>query len=234
VKLWPLVPAEEMVASSMADRRDGQLVQNDLRGSMHAENESATDSRSICPKSSDVLGVVVWLTGLSGAGKTTIANVLSTRLRDAGAAVCLVDGDRLRAGLCADLAFDDNSRHEQCRRAGELARLLCENGITAVVSTISPFRCDRKWVRTQVPSGRFIEVFVNAPLEECVRRDVKGLYRLARQGSKLGMTGIDSPYEPPQQAEIELRTDRQTVDECVQAVIEVVQQHTARGKSAGR
>lgn len=158
-------------------------------------------------------GLVVWLTGLSGAGKTTIACELEHRLFHAGFAVCLLDGDVLRRGLCSDLGFSAEDRRENIRRVGEVARLLAATGSIAICAFISPYREDRDKIRRSLDAGRFLEVHVNAPVEICERRDVKGHYARARAGLLKEFTGVSAPYEPPPAPEMEIRTDVLTVAE---------------------
>jgi adenylylsulfate kinase len=164
-------------------------------------------------------GTVIWLTGLSGAGKTTIAVELERQLFHSGNQTYLLDGDVLRRGLCSDLDYSVQSRHENIRRAGELAALLMDAGNIVIAAFISPFRIDRERVRNMVPPGRFIEVFVNAPLEVCAQRDVKGLYARARANQIPNFTGISAPYEIPETPEIELPTDRISAAEAVAAIV---------------
>ena len=165
-------------------------------------------------------GFVVWLTGLSGAGKTTIAVQLERRLRDSGLHPCLLDGDALRRGLCKDLGFSAEDRRENIRRAGEVARLLADAGLIAICAFISPFREDRDRLRASFATGRFFEVYVNAPVEICEQRDVKGLYARARAGLITDFTGVSAPYEPPPHPEVELRTDRLSVAGAVDALFQ--------------
>ena len=151
-------------------------------------------------------GATVWLTGLSGSGKSTVAVELERRLIDAGRPAYILDGDNLRHGLNADLGFSDADRTENVRRVGEVARLLADAGVVAIVPVISPFRVGRDRVRAihaaaEVP---FLEVFVDTPIELCEQRDPKGLYAKARAGELTGFTGIDSPYEPPSSPELVL------------------------------
>lgn len=160
-------------------------------------------------------GLVIWFTGLSGAGKTTLAARLERHLFDQGKSVYFLDGDALRRGLCRDLGFTERDRQENVRRAGAIARILADAGLIVLVALISPFRRDRDQIRSSLPAGRFIEVFVNAPLEVCEQRDVKGLYQKARAGLVADFTGISSPYELPLTAEIELRTDALSVEQCL-------------------
>lgn len=152
-------------------------------------------------------GLVVWLTGLSGSGKSSVAVELERRLVAAGRAAYLLDGDNLRHGLNGDLGFSEADRRENVRRVGEVALLFADAGVVAVVPLISPYRSARDAVRARVTSAglRFLEVFVDTPLEECERRDPKGLYARARAGELTGMTGVDDPYEAPLGPELVLR-----------------------------
>lgn len=163
-------------------------------------------------------GAVVWLTGLSSAGKSTIAEELFDRVRAAGRKVEMLDGDIIRQRLCKDLGFSKQDRDENIRRIGFVAEMLAKNGIIVIVAAISPYRAVRDEVRSRIPG--FVEVYVNAPIEICEHRDVKGLYRKARAGMLHGFTGIDDPYEPPLQPEIECRTDRETLEESVQQILQ--------------
>jgi len=169
------------------------------------------------------LGCVIWLTGLSGAGKTTIARGLETALRENGSAVCVLDGDCLRRGLCSDLGFSPEDRQENIRRVGEVARLFAEAGLICIVALISPYRQERDRARAIMGAAGFLEVHVNAPLEVCEQRDPKGLYARARQGELKQFTGISAPYEPPTKPELVLRTDQLTVTECVNRIREKLQ-----------
>jgi adenylyl-sulfate kinase len=176
-------------------------------------------------------GVVVWLTGLSAAGKTTIANSLERELFNQGRQVYVLDGDKMRQGLCSDLNFSPESRKENIRRAGEVAKLFADAGIICITAFISPYRSDRDMVRAMLPAGGFLEVFVNAPLAVCEQRDPKGLYAKARAGIIKDFTGISAPYEPPLQPEVELRTDKLDVAACVAAValeLQTREQHSVQ------
>lgn len=170
-------------------------------------------------------GLVVWLTGLSGAGKTTIATELERRLFERNLHTCLLDGDALRGGLCSDLGFGAEDRRENIRRAGAVAGLFADTGCIVICAFISPFREDRDRIRQSLPPDRFVEVFVNADLAVCERRDVKGLYARARSGLLKDFTGISAPYEPPLRAEMEIRTDRLSVAESVTALFDYVTTH---------
>ena len=151
-------------------------------------------------------GATVWFTGLPGAGKTTIATAVEARLIDAGRSAYRLDGDNLRHGLCSDLGFSKSDRETNVGRVGEMARLFADAGTVALVALVSPYTDCREKVRARHERDglKFLEVFVNTPSEECVRRDPKGLYARARDGKLSGMTGVDDPYEAPRAAEIEL------------------------------
>jgi adenylyl-sulfate kinase len=166
-------------------------------------------------------GLTVWLTGLSGSGKSTIAVAVEAALLERGRHAYLLDGDNLRHGLNGNLGFSAEDRAENVRRVGEVAKLLADAGTVALVSLVSPYAADRERVRgAHADAGlRFVEVFVDTPLEECERRDPKGLYAKARAGELKGMTGIDDPYEPPASPELTLRPAEQTVEQAVAAVV---------------
>ena len=165
-------------------------------------------------------GCVVWLTGLSAAGKSTIATELERELFSKGKHAYVLDGDNMRHGLCSDLAFSPEDRKENIRRVGEVARLLADAGFICVTAFISPYRSDRELARQIVPEGKFIEVYLNSPLAVCEQRDPKGLYAKARSGAIKDFTGISAPYEPPLNPEVELHTDRLGVAECVATILE--------------
>ncbi|KAK7263252.1 hypothetical protein RJT34_30839 [Clitoria ternatea] len=150
-------------------------------------------------------GCVIWLTGLSGSGKSTIACALSRSLHSRGKLTYILDGDNLRHGLNQDLSFKAEDRSENIRRIGEVAKLFADAGVICITSLISPYRKDRDACRALLPKGDFIEVFIDAPLHVCEARDPKGLYKLARAGKIKGFTGIDDPYEPPCSCEIVLQ-----------------------------
>jgi bifunctional enzyme CysN/CysC len=154
-----------------------------------------------------IAGATVWFTGLSGSGKSTVAAAFERLLVAAGRPAYLLDGDNVRHGLNADLGFSDEDRAENVRRVGEVARLLADAGVVALVPVISPFRAGRDAARAahEAAGLAFVEVFVDTPLEECEARDPKGLYAKARRGELSGMTGIDSPYEPPLRPDLVLR-----------------------------
>ncbi|MBV8568318.1 MAG: adenylyl-sulfate kinase, partial [Methylobacteriaceae bacterium] len=140
---------------------------------------------------------ILWFTGLSGAGKSTIANIVETKLHARGVHTVMLDGDNVRHGLNKDLGFTDADRVENIRRVGEVAKLMTEAGLIVLCSFISPFRAERQMVRELVETGEFLEIFVDTPLEDCVARDPKGLYKRALAGQIKNFTGIDQPYEAP-------------------------------------
>lgn len=164
----------------------------------------------------------IWFTGLSGAGKTTIAQAVQERLQAQGRLVYVLDGDLLRKGLNSDLGFSDQDRSENTRRVAEVARLMVDAGVTVLVALISPFEDDRRKARALFDEGQFIEVFVDAPLLVCMRRDVKGLYAKAQQGEVPAMTGIGSPYEPPPQPDLRVETGLDSLENCVGKVMVLV------------
>lgn len=161
------------------------------------------------------VGRVVWFTGLSGSGKSTIANELERQLYALGRHVYLLDGDNLRHGLCSDLGFSAGDRTENIRRAAEVARLLADAGLICIAAFISPLRADRERARSLLPAGRFIEAYVATPVDVCRRRDPKGLYARADSGALKNFTGVSAPYEPPLHAEVTLHAGRDSVADCV-------------------
>jgi len=165
-------------------------------------------------------GAVVWFTGLSGAGKSTIAHAVEERLHKMGCRTFVFDGDNVRHGLCADLGFSSDDRSENIRRIGEMAKLFTDAGVIALTAFIAPFRADRDRVRKISGTGDFLEIYCRCSLEECERRDVKGLYRKARAGEISEFTGISSPYESPINAELILDTSKLSLHECVNIVLE--------------
>ncbi|HEV7228479.1 adenylyl-sulfate kinase [Brevundimonas sp.] len=165
----------------------------------------------------------LWFTGLSGAGKSTIADAVERRLHALGRHTYLIDGDNLRHGLTRDLGFTDADRVENIRRAAEAARLMADAGLIVLVSLISPFASERRMARDLMGEGRFLEVFVDVPLDVAEARDVKGLYRKAREGRLANFTGIDSPYERPEAPEIHVRADVETPDQAAERIVAALQ-----------
>jgi adenylylsulfate kinase len=166
---------------------------------------------------------VVWLTGLSGSGKTTLAAALERKLLEKGRFAQVLDGDNIRTGLNNNLGFSLEDRRENIRRVAELAKLYCHSGIITICTFISPTRDIRQFARDIIGAEDFLEVYVNAPLQVCEARDVKGLYQKARRGDIKDFTGIDSPYEPPLQADLELDTAELSVDEAVELLLQTVE-----------
>ncbi|MDR9826854.1 adenylyl-sulfate kinase [Vibrio sp. FNV 38] len=162
---------------------------------------------------------VLWFTGLSGAGKSTVAGALESKLAQLGYHTYLLDGDNVRHGLCKDLSFSDLDRKENIRRIGELAKLMADAGLIVLSAFISPHRSERKMVRDLLPEAEFIEVFVNVPLEVCEQRDPKGLYKKARSGEIKNFTGIDSVYEAPEDPEINLPAGELDVTQLVDLLL---------------
>jgi len=162
---------------------------------------------------------ILWFTGLSGSGKSTIASAVEQKLFGLGHHTYLLDGDNVRYGLNKDLSFSDQDRAENIRRIGELAKLMTDAGLLVLTAFISPFKADREIVRDLVQTHEFIEVFMDTPLEECERRDPKGLYKKARKGEIVNFTGVDSDYNIPEQPEITIDTVNSSIEECAEQVI---------------
>lgn len=162
---------------------------------------------------------LLWFTGLSGSGKSTIANALDVALHQRGYHTFLLDGDNVRHGLNKDLGFSDEDRVENIRRIGEVSKLFTDAGLIVLSAFISPFTSDRRMVRNLFPAGEFVEVFMDTPLATCEERDPKGLYEKARAGKIKHFTGIDSPYEAPERPEVRLDTSSMSVDDCVDHLI---------------
>lgn len=163
---------------------------------------------------------ILWFTGLSGSGKSTIANALESTLYSLGKHTYLLDGDNVRHSLNKDLGFSDADRIENIRRIGEVSKLFTDAGLIVISAFISPFESDRKIVRNLVEEDEFIEIFIDTPLEVCEKRDPKGLYQKARRGEISFFTGISSPYEAPTNPSIHVRTVEQTIEESVHQIID--------------
>lgn len=162
---------------------------------------------------------VLWFTGLSGSGKSTLANAVSKKLFELGIQNYVLDGDNIRHGLNKDLGFSAEDRTENIRRIGEVAKLFVDSGQFVLTAFISPFARDRQLVRQLLANDEFIEIYVKCPLEECEKRDPKGLYKKARNGEIREFTGIDSPYEEPVSPELTIETHRHSLEQCVEQVI---------------
>lgn len=182
-------------------------------------------SRADREKLLDQRGCVIWLTGLSGSGKSTIAYLLEQQLIANGNLAFVLDGDNVRHGVNSDLDFSPDDRVENIRRIGEIAALFASSGVITIASFISPYNAGRQAARKAAGDGRFIEILLNVPLSECESRDPKGLYKKARSGEIVDFTGIDSVYEPPVNPEITLATHTMTPAECVETIISHLQEH---------
>jgi len=167
---------------------------------------------------------ILWFTGLSGSGKSTIANAVDALLFARGCHTYLLDGDNVRHGLNGDLGFSDAARIENIRRISEVSKLFVDAGIIVLVAAISPYRSDRAFVRNLVEPGEFVEIYVKCPLEICEARDPKGLYKKARQGIIKNFTGIDAPYEEPENPEIVIESDKESVEEAVNKIIRYLEE----------
>jgi adenylylsulfate kinase len=171
---------------------------------------------------------LIWFTGLSGSGKSTLAVQMEAQLHAKGYATYLLDGDNIRMGLNKDLTFTDEGRVENIRRIGEVARLMLDAGIVVLSAFISPFKADRDQVRKIVGEENYIEIFVDTPLEICEQRDVKGLYKKARAGEVKNFTGIDSPYERPESADLTIPTNEISIDESLTLLLKLVEPKISR------
>ncbi|MCG9709205.1 adenylyl-sulfate kinase [Pseudoalteromonas shioyasakiensis] len=172
---------------------------------------------------------ILWFTGFSGSGKSTVANALESALNQLGVHTYLLDGDNVRHGLCKDLGFTDEDRVENIRRVGETAKLMVDAGLVVLTAFISPFQSERDMVRNLVEDGEFIEVFLDTPLEVCETRDPKGLYKKARAGEIKHFTGIDSDYQIPASPEIKIDTSKNTLDQSVQELVAYLKQQQIIG-----
>ena len=170
--------------------------------------------------------VVLWFTGLSGSGKSTMSHALEERLFNEGCRTFVLDGDNVRYGLNSNLGFSNKDRKENIRRIGEVSKLMMEAGFIIMTAFISPFREDRIAVRNLIPNGDFIEIYCKASLETCEARDVKGLYKRARAGEIKNYTGINSPYEVPENAALIIDTDQETVEDSVSIIISFLKKKT--------
>ena len=161
---------------------------------------------------------LIWFTGLSGSGKSTIANALESKLNSLNVSTYTLDGDNIRFGICKDLTFSPEDRTENIRRIAEIANLFVDAGIVTLASFVSPYSKDRENVRNTVGPKNYIDVFVNTSIDECERRDVKGLYKKAREGEIKNMTGISAPYETPENPDLEIDTVKESVEESVDKI----------------
>ncbi|HYC09594.1 MAG TPA: adenylyl-sulfate kinase, partial [Steroidobacteraceae bacterium] len=195
------------------------LINFALRRSQNVHWQALDVDKRLRARQKGQKACVLWLTGLSGAGKSTIANLIERKLSAAGRHTYLLDGDNVRHGLNKDLGFTAQDRVENIRRVAEVSRLMVDAGLIVLVSFISPFRSERRMARELFAPGEFFEVFVDTPLAEAERRDVKGLYRKARRGELKNFTGIDSPYEVPEAPEIHIDTTAVSAEGAAERVI---------------
>ena len=165
---------------------------------------------------------LIWFTGLSGSGKSTIANLVEKKLFEIGIKTYVLDGDNIRKGINSDLSFTPEHRTENIRRIAEIANLMIDAGLVVLAAFVSPYKKDRENIRTIVKDINFVEVYINTSIEECERRDVKGLYKKARAGEIKNMTGISAPYEAPEQPDIEIRTEFESIEDSVKSIVEFI------------
>lgn len=191
-----------------------------LRRSHNIHWQAIEISREAHSRQKGQRACVLWFTGLSGSGKSTIANLVEKRLFALGRHTFLLDGDNIRHGLSRDLGFGDADRIENIRRVGEVAKLMADAGLIVLTAFISPFRAEREMVRQMIPAGEFLEVFIDTPLSVAELRDVKGLYKKARKGDLVNFTGIDSPYEPPESADIIINTLELTAEQAADVIVQ--------------
>jgi adenylylsulfate kinase len=172
---------------------------------------------------------LIWFTGLSGSGKSTIANQLELELHKKGVSTYVLDGDNVRLGLNKDLSFSAEDRSENIRRISEVANLMIDAGLVVLAAFVSPFKKDRELIREVVKDSNFVEVYINTSIEECERRDVKGLYKKARAGEIKNFTGLSAPYEAPDHPEIEIQTESTTVEQAVEIIIDHIEPKLYKG-----
>ena len=197
------------------ERRENESQAEVIWHQTHITKDDRAKQKNQVPK-------CIWLTGLSGSGKSTLANALEVALTEQGKHTYLLDGDNVRHGLNKNLGMSDEDRTENIRQVSEVAKLMVDAGLVVITAFISPFRADRDAARALFEDGEFVEVFADAPLEECEKRDPKGLYKKARAGEIKEFTGIDSPYEAPANAEVVINTAEHDIGECVRQLIEKI------------
>ncbi|WAH36937.1 adenylyl-sulfate kinase [Alicyclobacillus dauci] len=178
-------------------------------------------------------GCVIWLTGLSGSGKSTVANQLSLALFQRGVQTYVLDGDNLRCGINSNLGFSDEDRDENVRRVAEVAKLFVDAGMVVIAAVISPMKHQRDMARKKFGANEFVEVFVDCPLDVCQTRDPKGLYKKARQGKIVGFTGIDAPYQPPAHPQVTVQTHVQSIEQGVDRILHYLNAHRTLRLSDG-
>ena len=172
---------------------------------------------------------LIWFTGLSGSGKSTIANALEFKLHEEGYKTYALDGDNIRKGINNDLTFSPEGRKENIRRIAEVANLMVDAGLVVLAAFVSPYKKDRENIKNIVGKDNFVEIFINTSIEECEKRDVKGLYKKARAGEILNFTGVNAPYEAPENPDIEIITDDITVEESVDKIYKLIQSKLKNG-----
>lgn len=211
-----------VAAGMILDKRAAEANKSD---DVKSTNISSVNSLVSADDRARLLGhrpKTLWLTGLSGSGKSTIAKALEKRLVDSGKLAFILDGDNVRYRLNRDLGFSDADRAENIRRISEVARLMNDAGIIVITAFISPFAADREMARENIRPEFFTEIFIDTPLEVCEQRDPKGLYKKARSGEIKGFTGIEAPYEPPTAPDLTVKTSGKSVDECVDEILKIL------------
>ena len=196
------------------------MLQFSLRRAQNVHWQALDVTREVRANLKHQKPAVLWFTGLSGSGKSTIANLVEKKLASLGRHTYLLDGDNIRHGLNKDLGFTQADRVENIRRIGEVTKLMADAGLIVLTAFISPFRAEREMVRGMLAQGEFIEVFIDTPLAEAEKRDVKGLYKKARSGELKNFTGIDSPYEAPEKPEIRIDTLAMTAEQAADLIVE--------------
>jgi bifunctional enzyme CysN/CysC len=224
----------ETGAFILVDRLSGAtaccgMILHSLRKGENVHRQAETVDRDTRAAIKGHAPKVIWFTGLSGSGKSTIANALESRLNRMGRHTMLLDGDNVRHGLNRDLGFTEADRIENIRRIGEVAKLMTDAGLIVITAFISPFKAERNLVRAMLPDAEFIEIFVETPLEICEQRDPKGLYKKARLGQIPNFTGINSPYEPPENPELIVDTTAISVEESVEKIMQFMGRHECQG-----
>ncbi len=195
---------------------------SDLEKSTNVVWHNATVTRKRREEQNGHKGVILWFTGLSGSGKSSLAHAIEEQLHQQGCRTFVLDGDNVRHGLSSDLGFSDKDRVENIRRISEVAKLFLEAGVIVLTAFISPFRAERATARKVVPHGDFLEIFCDSSIEVCEGRDVKGLYKRARAGEIPEFTGISSPYEAPSTPELKVLTGEDTIESCVDQILQLL------------
>jgi len=208
-----------MSNKSPTDSKPDSTAESDKDKSTNVVWHHATVTRKRREAQNGHKSATLWFTGLSGSGKSTLAHAVEEKLHQMGCSTFVLDGDNIRHGLCGDLTFSDEDRKENIRRIGNVAKLFLESGVIVLTAFISPFRSDRELVRNMMPHGDFIEIFCRADISVCEERDVKGLYKKAREGSIKDFTGISSPYEEPVKPEILVNSGADDLENCVDQVL---------------